>query len=119
MNRITTHTELEIEKKRLGILLANKKQIVMEDFEKLRTNLDPVNKIVTTVSNFTRPATSNQLFNKGINAGVSLLMRNTFLGKAGLITKLILPIIIKKFVKSKINQKKEDTKRNILHVSPN
>lgn len=118
MTKITNHTELEVEKKRLELLLESKKSELLGDFEKI--NFDPADKIVNVVTKITRPNPNKNVLNAGLNAGINLIMKNTILGRAGFITRLILPAIVKKIVKNKIKQKKNHlTERNQLHTSVN
>ncbi|MES2328882.1 MAG: hypothetical protein V4539_04715 [Bacteroidota bacterium] len=98
MNNITTYDELMQEKRRLKLMLEERKILVQTEFEEIKVKLKPLTHIVEMVEKVTTKDKSNPLLNIGIDMGVNLLLKNVLLRNAGFIVKLLVPLMAKNFL---------------------
>jgi hypothetical protein len=97
-NKITTYQELLDEKVRLGKQLEEQKIQFKKDFTTFKTQLEeqlePATSLLHTVGKFTGNGAKPAL-NFGLGLGLDMLLRNTLFKKAGFITKLAAPFLLR------------------------
>ncbi len=106
MNNITTYNDLVFEKKRLRLVLEERKILVQAEFEEIKVKLKPLAHIIEEVEKITSKDRRNPLFNLGVDLGVNLLLKNLFLRNAGFITKLIVPFLAKNYLSHEVDETK-------------
>jgi len=107
MNNITTYNDLVLEKKRLRLLLEERKILVQVEFEEVKIKLKPLTHIIDMVEKITSKDKRNPLFNVGVDLGVNLLLKNVFLRNAGFIVKLIVPLLAKNYLSHEVEETKD------------
>jgi hypothetical protein len=115
MNNITTYKQLLTKKQLLEVELASKKIVVQRDFDELKNKLLPLQKLAATAGQFTHRDRSNPLLNIGLDAGVNFLLRNVLFRRAGFITRLIAPALVKNYLSNAI-PKKHNLFSNIIDL---
>ena len=111
MNKITTYEDLLHEKQRLQLQLEVNKAAVKGHVDTIKKKLNPLKGVVSFFSNFTAPASKNTLLGTSLNFSLELLIRKLFFAKAGFITRLVGPILLKNFGTNVIKNKKTFLKR--------
>ena len=96
MNKISNYDDLILEKKRLESELAHNKTIITRELDEIKHKVEPITDIVSFFSPSKNPPQNNRLLQAGANLGIELLVRQKLLSKAGWLTKLVLPFILKK-----------------------
>lgn len=104
MNNITTYNDLVLEKKRLKLMLEERKILVQIEFEEVKIRLKPLTHIIEVVEKITSKDKRNPLFNIGVDLGVNLLLKNLFLRNAGFIVKLIVPLLAKNYLSHEVEE---------------
>lgn len=95
MIKINTFQDLLTEKLRLKLLLEERKIILKEDASIIRETLKPATEALTIIGKLTSRDKTNPLINFGLDLGIDLIVRKLILGRAGWISKLIVPFILK------------------------
>jgi hypothetical protein len=98
MNNINTYDDLLQEKRRLKLILEERKILVQAEFEEIKVKLKPVTHVIEMVEKLSKKDKSNPLFNIGVDMGVNLLLKNVLLRNAGFIVKLLVPLLTKNFL---------------------
>jgi hypothetical protein len=106
-SRINTYEDLLDEQKRLQLLLQTQKDIVRQDIREIKEELAPIKTAVNFIGKLTTRDSGNPLINSTVNTAIDLLIRKVVLGRAGWITKLVVPFIIKNFASHAIDEKKD------------
>ena len=101
---IHTHDDLQHEKDRLEGLLKIQKEQLKTDFGLLKKQLEPASAILRTVGMFTgnriADGKSNSkpgLLKLGLDLGIDLLLRGTIFNKAGFVTRMAMPVLLRNF----------------------
>lgn len=111
MNKISNYEDLVLERKRLESELARYKAVITGELDEIKHKVEPITDIVSFFSSSKNPpATNNRLLQAGANLGIELLVRQKLLSKAGWLTKLVLPIILKK-VSSRAIEKVQEIRK--------
>jgi hypothetical protein len=96
MNKISSYEDLILERKRLESDLAHYKTIITRELDEIKHKVEPITDVVSFFTPSKNPPANNQLLQAGANLGIELLVRQKLLSKAGWLTKLVLPFILKK-----------------------
>ncbi|NCI50541.1 hypothetical protein GWC95_11445 [Sediminibacterium roseum] len=103
-SHINTYNDLLEEKKRLKLLLEERKIKVQTEFEEIKVKLKPVGAIIDTVQKMTTKDKSNPLLNMGIDVGVNLILKKLLLRNAGFIMKLLVPMLAKNYLSHEVEE---------------
>jgi hypothetical protein len=104
MNKISNYTELVAERMRIQQELAFQKAQINEEIQEIKDKLKPVTGLLSFFDNSKKQSFKSTAMQVGANIGIDVLLRNTLLGKAGWLTRLILPFVAKK-ISSKVIEK--------------
>lgn len=107
MIKINTYSQLQSERHRLKLLLETHKIIIKEDAAMLRATIKPATDALNVIGKFTSRDRNNPLLNLGVDFGVDLIVRKLILGRAGWISKLIVPFIVKNFSSNIFSENKK------------
>jgi hypothetical protein len=110
MNKINNYEDLILERKRLESDLAHHKTIITRELDEIKHKVEPITDVVSFFSPSKNPPTNNKLLQAGANLGIELLVRQKLLSKAGWLTKLVLPFILKK-VSSRAIEKVQEIRK--------
>ena len=105
-NRIQTYEQLMEEKKRLETLIEAQKELIRYDVKDLKHELQPVSVAFSFLKNITTRSGKFGLLNYGVDMVVDLVFKKMILGKAGWITRLTVPFLVKNFSSNKLAENK-------------
>ena len=94
---IKTYNDLVQEKERLRLQLVEKKQKMGENWGVLKDELSPVNNAFGVIGKMTKGDTSNPLVTMGLRLASETLLKNLLFARAGWLTKLAVPLLVKNF----------------------
>jgi hypothetical protein len=94
---IKTYADLCEERDRVKSLLIVQKQKIRDDWEELKEEFLPVKNAFGVVGKFTHADKSNPLINAGLKIASDLFLKNFVLAKAGWVTKLAVPFVVKNY----------------------
>ena len=104
---IRTYDDLVEEKARLKLLFNAQRELVRLDIIEIKQELVPVRKAISVVSKFATRDNRNQLLTSAADTFIDIGLRNLIFSKAGFLTKLILPFIMKNFSSHVISDNKD------------
>ncbi len=93
--RIQTYDDLLEEKKRLETLLALQKNEIDENWQHVKSSLNPLNNAASFIGKITRGDKSNPLLTVGVGYIGDLVLRKVF--KAGWLIRLVVPFVVKNY----------------------
>ena len=105
-NRIQTYEQLMEEKKRLETLIDAQKELIRYDFKDLKHELKPVGVVFSFLKSVTSRSGKNGVLNYGVDMIIDLVFKRMILAKAGWITRLAVPFLIKNFSSNKLAENK-------------
>lgn len=94
---IRTYKDLCEERDRLKNLLAIQKQRVRDDWSGIKETFEPVSNVFETLGKMVNMEKGNPLINNGLKIVTDLLIKNFVLAKAGWITRLAVPFVVKNY----------------------
>ena len=95
MNRIRNYEELRLEKNRLHEHLIVQRNILKHEVDTLKARVEPFLEVISFLGIFKKRENKSSLLKIGAQVGIGLLLNQTVLAKAGWLTKLAVPIILK------------------------
>jgi hypothetical protein len=101
MNKINNYTELVAERMRIEHELAFQKAQINAEIQEIKDKLKPVMGILSFFDSSKKQSLKSTAMQVGANIGIDVLLRNTILGRAGWLARLILPFVAKK-ISSKV-----------------
>lgn len=107
MNKINNYEDLVLERKRLEAELVHYKSVINGEVNSIKQKFEPISDVVSFFASSPTKSPNNKLLQVGTNIGIELLVRQKLLSKAGWLTKLVLPYILKK-VSSRAIQKVQE-----------
>jgi hypothetical protein len=94
MTRIRNYEELKLEKARLHQNLLVQKAALRHEMQVIKERVDPLLTAVSFLGIF-KKKDNDSLLKMGVKTGVELLAHTTILSKAGWLSKLIVPMVLK------------------------
>ncbi|MEO8582790.1 MAG: hypothetical protein ABI415_03275 [Flavitalea sp.] len=94
---IKTYDDLVIERERLKAQLAFHKQQVTANWSSLKHEFEPVNQAFGALGRIAKGDKSNPLINMGLQLVGDMFIKNFVLAKAGWITRLAVPFVMKNY----------------------
>jgi hypothetical protein len=101
MNKISNYNDLVTERMRIEQELAFQKAQINAEIQEIRDRLKPVMGILSFFDSSKKQSLKSTAMQVGANIGIDVLLRNTILGRAGWLARLILPFVAKK-ISSKV-----------------
>lgn len=114
-NRIETYEQLLKEKKRLQTLIEAQKELVRYDIKEIGEELKPLSIAFRFLRNITTRK-KNGVLNYGTNMMVDLLVKKLLLAKAGWVTKLIVPFLVKNYASHVMAENKTTLWQKITNI---
>jgi trans-aconitate methyltransferase len=106
--KIRSYDDLEREEQLLEELLQAQKNLVQLDIQQLRNQLKPAAMALQFFNKITTVDKSNPLLNQGANTAIDFLLKKVVLARAGWITKLLVPLVVKNYSSHFIADHKQD-----------
>jgi len=94
---IQTYDDLVAEKQRLKALLKAQRELIHQDVQEIKAELEPIRSAINVAGKFFSRDSSNPLLNLGINRAIDFLMKRVLLSKTGWFAKLAVPFIMKNY----------------------
>ena len=114
--KIRSYDDLEREEQMLEELLQAQKQLVLLDIEQLKAQLRPARMALQFVSKLTTVDKSNPLLNQGANTAIDFILKKVVLARAGWITKMLVPLVVKNYSSHFIADHKQDVVQKIISL---
>ena len=111
---IRTYDDLLQEKQRLKELLRVQKEVIRQDIDEIKQELAPVKTAISFVGKLTTQDHTNPLLNGTMNTIIDLVVRKMVLGRAGWLTKFIVPFIVKNYASHFVDDKKDTILRKVF-----
>jgi hypothetical protein len=113
---IRTYNDLLEEKQQLEVLLKAQKELIRYDFKELKAEFQPVIKTVGLAGKMFTKDKTNALLNTGADTLIDIIVKRVLLGKAGWITRTIVPFLIKNVSSHVIADKKDGIIRKVFSL---
>jgi hypothetical protein len=113
--KIQTYDDLLEEKKRLEELLIVQKQEISANWVEVKESLKPVNNIFAFFGKLTHRDKSNPIVNMSIDIAGDLLLKRILLARAGWLTRLAVPYILKNYSSNVFSHKGKSFVHKIKH----
>jgi hypothetical protein len=97
MKKIKTYEDLLQEEQRLLSQLKASELLIRDDIAGVKEGLKPIGKVMKTISKFTTRDKTGAFANFGLDFSVDLLVRRILLAKAGWLTKIVIPYVVKNY----------------------
>jgi len=97
MSSIRTYQDLLKEERRLSQQLKIHEGMIKQDIAGLQENLEPVKKAFNTVNKIFTRDNRVPVFNIGLELGIDVVLRKLLLAKAGWLTKILIPYLVKNY----------------------
>lgn len=107
MKKINNYKELVAERMRVQQELELNKAGITEEIREIKDKLKPVTGLLSIFNTDKKSSFKSTAMQVGANIGIDVLLRNTLLGRASWLTRLIVPFIAKK-LSSKVIEKTVD-----------
>ena len=114
--KIRSYDDLEREEQLLEELLQAQKQLVQLDIQQLKAQLKPASMALQFASKLTTMDKSNPLLNQGANTAIDFLLKKIVLARAGWITKMLIPLVVKNYSSHFIADHKQDIVQKIFSL---
>jgi len=109
MNRISNYDELVVARKMSESIIADRKRIIHERVEDLKEKIAPLLLILPILNIFKKKEAHNgSLLKVGTSLAIDLLVGQKLLRKAGWITRLLVPTLLKTVSSRVIESVKKD-----------
>jgi len=114
--KIRSYDDLEKEEELLEELLEAQKELVQLDIANLKTQLKPATAALKMFSKMTSFDKSNPLLTAGANTAIDLILKKFVLGRAGWLTKMLVPLAVKNYSSHFIADHKQDIVQKIFSL---
>lgn len=98
---ISTYEELLNEEQLLLLKLQTEREIIKEDIRDIKLDIkekfEPLSSVLSVVQKGVSRDTGNWLMNTTVNKAIDLVVKKLILGRAGWLTKLVVPFFLKNY----------------------
>ncbi len=109
MNKaVKNYDDLLAEEQRLLMVLKNHENQIKRDFTAIKESMKPFNNALHVINKFTTRDPSGPLVNFGLDFSIDLLVRRFLLARAGWLTKIVIPFIMKNYSSHIISDEKRE-----------
>ena len=115
VRRIQSYDDLVEERKRLENLLVVHRKQIETNWEEVKEEFKPVNNIISFFSKLTTRDRTNPLVNMGIDLAGDVVLRKFILGRAGWLTKLAVPFLVKNYSSNMLADKGKSLISRVKH----
>lgn len=106
---IKTYEDLLQEEERLKSRLVIYKGLMKEDIAGIKHGLNPFKRIAAHVRGLFKRGDNGPLLNFGLNFSIDVLIRKLLLARAGWLTKIVVPYIIKNYASHLVSEEQRKT----------
>jgi hypothetical protein len=97
MSSIKTYEDLLAEEKRLEGIIYSHRESIKDDLGKIKEGLRPFKLVMNMVGKAVNRDKPGPLLNFGLDLGIDLIVKKFLLAKAGWLTKVVVPYLIKNY----------------------
>jgi hypothetical protein len=101
---IRTYNDLVQEKERLKALLQAQKELVRQDIQEIKEELQPVKTAIGVIGKFTTRDKSNPLLTSATEGIIDLVVRKMLLSRSGWLTRTVVPFLMKNVSSHLVNE---------------
>jgi hypothetical protein len=95
--RFTTYKEMLDEQQRLTALMRTQQLQIQQDITEIKVELEPVFHITASLKKFVTRKSGDILSNLGVKLLADGLVKKIILAKAGWLTRLVVPLLVKNY----------------------
>ena len=95
--QIRTYDELMAEKERLKLLMTAQKELLRQDIDGIKQELLPVKKAISVIGKFTSKENRGSVLTIAADIVIDMFVKRVLLSKAGFITRIAVPFLMKNF----------------------
>ncbi|HVG40504.1 MAG TPA: hypothetical protein VM888_02740 [Chitinophagaceae bacterium] len=106
--KIKTYEDLEKEKQRLINLLKDHEDAIKVDIAGVREGLKPFGNAMKVVNKMATRDNTAPILNFGLEMGIDVFVRRFLLARAGWLTKIVVPFIVKNYSSHIIGEEKRE-----------
>ncbi len=106
--KINSYEDLEKERQRLMQKLRSHEELIKVDMAGVREGLKPFGKAMETVNKMATRDNTAPIFNFGMEMGIDLFVRKFLLARAGWLTKIVIPFLVKNYSSHFIGEEKRE-----------
>ncbi len=106
--KINSYEDLEKERERLMQKLRSHEELIKVDMAGVREGLKPFGKAMETVNKMATRDNTAPIFNFGMEMGIDLFVRKFLLARAGWLTKIVIPFLVKNYSSHFIGEEKRE-----------
>ena len=106
--KINSYEDLEKERERLMQKLRSHEELIKVDMAGVREGLKPFGKAMETVNKMATRDNTAPIFNFGMEMGIDLFVRKLLLARAGWLTKIVIPFLVKNYSSHFIGEEKRE-----------
>lgn len=107
MTKINNYKELVAERQRIEQELLLQKAEINGEIQEIKDKLKPITGLLSFFNTSKKQSLKSTAMQVGANIGIDVLLRNTLLGRASWLSRLIVPFIAKQ-ISSKVIEKTVD-----------
>ncbi len=107
-SKINSYEDLEKERERLMQKLRSHEELIKVDMAGVREGLKPFGKAMETVNKMATRDNTAPIFNFGMEMGIDLFVRKFLLARAGWLTKIVIPFLVKNYSSHFIGEEKRE-----------
>lgn len=104
--KINSYESLEKERMRLMQKLRLQEELIKVDIAGVREGLKPFGRALETVNKMATRDNTAPIFNFGMEMGIDLFVRKFLLARAGWLTKIVIPFLVKNYSSHFIGEEK-------------
>jgi len=97
MSKIRTYEDLLQEEQRLQLKLKSQELAIRQTLVDFKENVEPVKRVFNTVQKVFTRDNRVPVFNIGLELGVDFLLRKFILARAGWLTRILVPYLVKNY----------------------
>jgi hypothetical protein len=105
--RIQTYQDLLEEKQQMEVLLHAQKELVLADLREVKEELKPARDVLAFIGKATTRDRSNVLLSVGSDKLIDWAVKKLLLAKAGWITRLVVPYLLKNYSSHIVSDNKD------------
>ena len=106
--KISSYEDLEKQRQRLMQKLREHENLIKVDIAGVKEGLKPFGKALETVNNLVTRDNTTPVLNFGMEMGVDIFIRKFLLAKAGWLTKIVIPYLVKNYSSHFIGEEKRE-----------
>ena len=106
--KINSYEDLEKQRKRLMQKIREQEELIKLDIAGVKEGLKPFGKAIETVNKMATRDNTAPILNFGMEMGIDLFVRKFLLAKAGWLTKIVIPFLVKNYSSHFIGEEKRE-----------